>query len=192
MDEAALHGLLFGARPYAEVVLAEVDGRAIGLCAVLPHGLNVLPVSRAFTSKTCSWTRKRAERGYGKGAHGPLGTPRRGARCCARFEWAVLDWNEPSIAFYQQLGAKPLDTWHVYRLSGAALHALGGQARAMTLDLEFGPVIRPCHPTQVSDSGIRLRDQIGRSVGPGPRRCSSAWSRSLARIAASPHAKSRT
>ena len=49
------------------------------------------------------------------------------ARDCARFEWSVLDWNEPSIAFYKSLGAKPMDEWTVMRVDGDALTALAGQ-----------------------------------------------------------------
>ncbi len=41
-------------------------------------------------------------------------------------EWAVLDWNEPSIEFYRSLGAVPLDAWTAYRLTGDALHRLAG------------------------------------------------------------------
>lgn len=43
---------------------------------------------------------------------------------CGRLEWSVLDWNAPSIAFYESLGARPLDGWTVYRLAGEALQAL--------------------------------------------------------------------
>ncbi len=43
------------------------------------------------------------------------------ARGCGRFEWSVLDWNEPAIKFYESLGAKPQDEWIVYRLTGKAL-----------------------------------------------------------------------
>ena len=43
------------------------------------------------------------------------------ARNCGRFEWNVLDWNEPSIKFYESLGAKPLSEWIGYRLTGDAL-----------------------------------------------------------------------
>jgi GNAT superfamily N-acetyltransferase len=43
------------------------------------------------------------------------------AENCARFEWAVLDWNEPSINFYKSLGAVPNNDWTVFRLSGDAL-----------------------------------------------------------------------
>lgn len=44
---------------------------------------------------------------------------------CGRFEWSVLDWNAPAIAFYESLGAKPQDEWTVYRLTGEALQKLG-------------------------------------------------------------------
>ncbi|HWL02425.1 MAG TPA: GNAT family N-acetyltransferase [Microbacteriaceae bacterium] len=62
-------------------------------------------------------------RGYGKAFLAEL------ARICvargyARFEWSVLDWNEPSIAFYRSLGAEALDDWTGYRLTGRALAAL--------------------------------------------------------------------
>jgi GNAT superfamily N-acetyltransferase len=50
-------------------------------------------------------------------------------RNCGRLEWAVLDWNEPSIAFYQSLGAKPMDEWTTYRLTGPALERLAQAAR---------------------------------------------------------------
>ncbi|GAB3457252.1 GNAT family N-acetyltransferase [Streptomonospora sediminis] len=45
-----------------------------------------------------------------------------------RLQWWVLDWNEPSIAFYRSLGARPMDEWTVFRLDGEALAALGGAA----------------------------------------------------------------
>ena len=44
---------------------------------------------------------------------------------CARVEWSVLDWNEPSINFYKSLGAEVMDEWSVFRLTGAALQRLG-------------------------------------------------------------------
>ncbi len=43
---------------------------------------------------------------------------------CGRFEWSVLDWNEPAIQFYHSLGAKPQNEWVAYRLTGKALEAL--------------------------------------------------------------------
>lgn len=49
-------------------------------------------------------------------------------RGCARMEWAVLDWNAPAIAFYQGLGARPVDGWKIYRLTGQALSDLSQEA----------------------------------------------------------------
>ena len=43
---------------------------------------------------------------------------------CGRFEWAVLDWNEPAIEFYKSLGAVPLDDWTIFRVTGDALEKL--------------------------------------------------------------------
>lgn len=43
------------------------------------------------------------------------------ARGCGRFEWSVLDWNQPAIDFYQSFGARPQDEWTTYRLTGQAL-----------------------------------------------------------------------
>lgn len=45
-------------------------------------------------------------------------------RGCGRFEWSVLDWNEPAIGFYRKIGAEPMDDWTVYRVTGAALDDL--------------------------------------------------------------------
>jgi GNAT superfamily N-acetyltransferase len=49
-------------------------------------------------------------------------------RGLARVEWAVLDWNEPSIGFYRSLGAASMDDWTTFRLDGDALASLGGPA----------------------------------------------------------------
>ena len=48
----------------------------------------------------------------------------------ARVEWSVLDWNEPSIAFYKNLGAAPMDEWSTFRLTGEALAAFGAARTA--------------------------------------------------------------
>ncbi len=49
------------------------------------------------------------------------------ARKCGRLEWAVLDWNEPAIAFYKKLGARAMDEWTVYRITGDALKKLASE-----------------------------------------------------------------
>jgi GNAT superfamily N-acetyltransferase len=45
-------------------------------------------------------------------------------RHCARFEWTVLDWNEPAIGFYRSLGARPMHDWTIFRVEGDALGRL--------------------------------------------------------------------
>jgi GNAT superfamily N-acetyltransferase len=69
-----------------------------------------------------------ALRGHGIGKALLAGLARRCvAESLARLEWAVLDWNEPSIGFYRALGAKPKDEWTVYQLTGRALEDLAGE-----------------------------------------------------------------
>ncbi len=63
-------------------------------------------------------------RGIGKALIAGLAA-RCGREGLARLEWAVLDWNAPSIAFYESLGARPQEEWTVYRLAGEALEAAG-------------------------------------------------------------------
>jgi hypothetical protein len=48
-------------------------------------------------------------------------------RDCGRFEWAVLDWNQPSLDFYHSLGSLPMSDWTVHRLSGQALQDLAAR-----------------------------------------------------------------
>jgi GNAT superfamily N-acetyltransferase len=65
-------------------------------------------------------------RGYGIGKALLVGLAQRAVKeGCARVEWSVLDWNEPSINFYKSLGAVPLDEWTIFRLTGEPLQALG-------------------------------------------------------------------
>ena len=64
-------------------------------------------------------------RGYGKALLVRLAQIAK-ERNCGRFEWAVLDWNEPAIGFYKSLGAKPVDEWTIFRVTGEALDKLAG------------------------------------------------------------------
>ena len=50
------------------------------------------------------------------------------AHGCGRMEWAVLDWNQPAIDFYERLGARPLDDWRVFRLTPAGIAALSARS----------------------------------------------------------------
>jgi GNAT superfamily N-acetyltransferase len=65
-------------------------------------------------------------RGHGIGKALLVGLAQRAVKeGCARVEWSVLDWNEPSINFYKALGAVPLDEWTIFRLTGEPLLSLG-------------------------------------------------------------------
>jgi GNAT superfamily N-acetyltransferase len=126
-DEAVLGDRLFGARPYAEVVIGEVDGTAQGF-ALFFHNFST------FEGKPGIYLEdlfvRPAARGCGLGK--ALLTHLAGLaveRDCARLEWWVLDWNAPAIGFYQKLGARPMDEWTVMRVDGAALAQLGAGAR---------------------------------------------------------------
>jgi len=113
---------VFGPNPVAEVLLAYWDGQPVGFALFLRNfstflgqvgiyleDLFVEPVHRGKGIGKALLKRLAeiaVERGYG------------------RLEWAVLDWNTPSIEFYRSLGAVALNEWNVYRLSGDALMRL--------------------------------------------------------------------
>ncbi len=126
LDESELRTHLFGAHPYAEVLIAETDGDGPGAVAgfaLFFHNFSTF-LGRPGIYLEDLFVRPDARgRGLGKTLLVELGRLARD-RGCGRIEWAVLDWNEPSIAFYQSLGARPKDEWVLYRLSGDAMHAL--------------------------------------------------------------------
>ena len=122
--EADLELALFGPHPYAEVVFACLAGTPVGFAlffhnfstflgkpGIYLEDLFVRPAARGRGVGKCllSWlARTTLERG------------------CARLDWAVLDWNAPSIGFYRNLGAVALDDWKTFRLVGAGLERLAG------------------------------------------------------------------
>ncbi len=118
-DEAKLGANLFGPRPHAEVVIGELDGTPQGF-ALFFHNFSTFE-GRPGIYLEDLFVRP-AARGSGLGkallAHlAQLCTE----RDCARLEWSVLDWNEPSIGFYKSLGARMMDEWTVMRVDGDAL-----------------------------------------------------------------------
>ncbi|NZA27311.1 GNAT family N-acetyltransferase [Luteimonas sp. SJ-92] len=121
-NEATLADSLFGARPGAEVVIAEANGRAAGF-ALFFHSFSTFLGRRGLYLEDLY---VRAEfRGQGIGrrlmAHLAAIAVERG---CGRFEWSVLDWNAPAIGFYRDIGAMGMDGWTVQRLDGEALRRL--------------------------------------------------------------------
>ena len=124
--EEDMREALFGTRPYAEVVFACVDGEPVGFAlfcynfstflakpGIHLEDLFVRPASRGrgIGQRLLSWLARE--------------TIKRG---CGRLEWAVLDWNEPSIRFYESLGARAMKEWFTYRLSGEALEKVASKS----------------------------------------------------------------
>ncbi len=122
--EADFRERMFGPRPSAYAVLAEVDGTVVGIALYYYTfstftGRCDLFLEDLFVIQTY--------RGHGIGLalfRHLAGIAR--AEKCRRIEWRVLNWNQPSIDFYRRIGAKPLEDWTVQRLEGVALAALAG------------------------------------------------------------------
>jgi GNAT superfamily N-acetyltransferase len=125
-DEAGLALQLFGERPRAEVLIAEVDGRPAGF-ALFFHNFST------FVGKPGLYLEdlfvRPAFRSLGLGKRLMLRLAQIAVeRDCGRFEWSVLDWNTPAIDFYRSLGAIGMEEWTVQRVSGDALRALAARA----------------------------------------------------------------
>ncbi|MFN7029366.1 MAG: GNAT family N-acetyltransferase [Sphingopyxis sp.] len=125
-DEAKLGEKLFAPRPYAEVVIGELDGEPQGF-ALFFHNFSTfegrpgLYLEDLFVRPTARGS------GLGKALLAHL-AQLCVTRDCARLEWSVLDWNTPAIGFYKNLGAKLMDEWTVMRVDGDALTALAETA----------------------------------------------------------------
>ncbi|HYC10502.1 MAG TPA: GNAT family N-acetyltransferase [Steroidobacteraceae bacterium] len=120
--EADLAAALFGPRPYAEVVLACLAGTPVGF-ALFFHNFSTVTGKPGIYLEDL-FVRSEA-RGRGAGKQLLVWLARTALeRGCARLDWAVLDWNAPSIGFYRSLGAAPLDEWTTMRVTGAALERL--------------------------------------------------------------------
>jgi GNAT superfamily N-acetyltransferase len=117
-----LRATLFGSTPYAEVIIAEEDGTPAGF-ALFFHNYSTFLAQRGIYLEDLFVKPEFRGRGYGKALLARLAQIAR-ERHCGRVEWAVLDWNEPSIAFYESLGARKMDEWHTFRLTGPALERL--------------------------------------------------------------------
>lgn len=121
-DEATLARTLFGPRAYAEVLIGERDGQAISF-ALFFHNFSSFNGKPGLYLEDLFVKPDLRSLGVGKRMLSRLARLAE-ERDCVRFEWAVLDWNETAIKFYQKLGAKPLNTWIIYRLVGDALKTL--------------------------------------------------------------------
>jgi len=116
---------LFGPRPFAETLIAETPaGQSAGF-ALFFHNYSTWEGRPGIYLEDLFVRPELRGQGHGKALLAALARIAV-ERDCARLEWAVLDWNEPSIQFYRSLGARPMDEWTTYRLTGEALATLAG------------------------------------------------------------------
>ncbi len=120
--EGAVAAALFGPIPRVFCEIAELDGKPAGFALWFYNFSTFLAKHGIYLEDLYVRPEFRA-RGVGKAllVHLAKRAVREG---CGRFEWSVLDWNEPSIRFYKSLGAQPLHDWTVFRITGEALQRL--------------------------------------------------------------------
>ena len=121
-DEAALRATLFGVKPAAEVLIAELTAGPVGFALFFQSYSTFLARPGLYLEDLFV---RPAARGQGIGAALMSALARIAVqRHYGRFEWSVLDWNAPALKFYAALGANPQAEWTVQRLTGDPLHAL--------------------------------------------------------------------
>jgi len=121
-DEARIRASLFGPRPGAGVVIARAGGTPVGFAVWFYNYSTFLGKAGLYLEDLFVVPESRGH-GVGRALLAYLAGIAV-TRKCDRMEWSVLDWNESAIAFYTRLGARPLDEWTIFRLSGDALTSL--------------------------------------------------------------------
>ncbi len=124
-DEDQLRATLFGPRPAAEIVIAELAGVPAGFALFFPSYSTFLGKPGLYLEDLFVDPGLRG-RGIGVALMSALAQIAV-ARNYGRFEWSVLDWNEPALQFYRSLGAAPQSEWTVQRMTGEPLAALAAR-----------------------------------------------------------------
>jgi GNAT superfamily N-acetyltransferase len=127
-SEADLARELFGTEPAAEVLLAVADGEVAGF-ALFFHNFSTFLGRRGIWLEDLFVQPPYRRRGCARALLRAIAAIAR-ERGCGRFEWSVLDWNEPAIRFYEALGATVLPDWRIVRVAGAALERFGTEPSA--------------------------------------------------------------
>ncbi len=125
-DVDTLRASLFGPRPAAEALIAYLAAAAAAAYAIYFTSFSTWTGRPGIYLEDIFVRPQFRRRGVGRAllVHIARLAQERG---CSRFEWAVLDWNQPALDFYRTLGAEALDEWTVYRLSGASLARLAAE-----------------------------------------------------------------
>jgi GNAT superfamily N-acetyltransferase len=122
--EQRLRDTLFSERPAAEVLLASLEGETVGFAVFFTNYSTFLAKPGLYLEDLFVKPHARGK-GIGKALLARLAGIAL-ERDCGRIDWSVLDWNEPSLRFYEALGAAPLTDWTTYRLTGESLAKLAG------------------------------------------------------------------
>lgn len=122
--EELLHEGLFGARPACEAIMGEENGEVVTF-ALFFHNFSTFLTKKGLYLEDLYV--KQAHRGKGFGKQMLVKLAQLAVeRNCGRFEWSVLDWNEPAINFYKAVGADVMPDWRICRVTGPALTQLAG------------------------------------------------------------------
>jgi GNAT superfamily N-acetyltransferase len=123
--EDDIRSALFGQHPVAAVVIASVGDEPAGFAMFSYTFSSFLGRPGMFIEDLYVENAHRS-RGIGKALLVHLANVAR-EHSCGRLEWAVLNWNERAMEFYQELGAEPMDEWTTFRLGGEALERLASE-----------------------------------------------------------------
>lgn len=123
--EEKLRATLFGPRPAAEVVIAYADSTPAGF-ALFFHNYSTFLAQQGLYLEDLYVLPEWRGRGLGRRLLSHLAALAL-ERNCGRLEWSVLDWNEPAIGFYRSLGARLMDEWSIFRVTGDPLRTLAGR-----------------------------------------------------------------
>lgn len=121
-DEERLHATLFGERRYAEVLIAEWNSEPAGF-ALFFHNYSTFLAKPGIYLEDLFVVAAFRGQGIGKALLIHLAKLAM-ERDSGRLEWSVLDWNEPAIGFYKSIGARAMDDWSIFRLTGEELTRL--------------------------------------------------------------------
>ena len=124
--EELLHEGLFGARPAAEAIVGEENGEVVAF-ALFFHNFSTFLTKKGLYLEDLYVRQSHRGKGYGTQLLSRLAQIAV-ERNCGRFEWSVLDWNEPAIGFYRTMGAEILPEWRICRVTGESLDHLARRA----------------------------------------------------------------
>ena len=127
VTEGDLVATLFGPRPAAEVLIAYLDDEPAGF-ALFFHNYSTWLGKRGLFLEDLFVRPAARKHGVGYALFRELARIAV-ERNCGRIDWSVLNWNELAISFYHRIGAKPMDEWSTFRLTGPALTRVAGETR---------------------------------------------------------------